>query len=365
MLSDVLHAHPIVRLDTGLNNLSAYAQAHSETDGPILATVVATAGSTYRKSGARMIVLRDGRHLGLLSGGCLEGDLQQHAEQVRSSGIPKTVAYEARGPDDALFGLGSGCEGAMRILLESTGSASPAASALAAAAADSEAGRASCLVVIHEGAGVARGTHIAAAPLPQLLISAAARVIESRCSSELAFETPDGIARSLIEYIAPPPHLLICGAGPDAEPLVAIVRALGWRITLVDHRPAYASARRFPGAAAHCIRPAALGDAVSLDGCHAAVVMSHHFASDQAYLRSLARSDAPGYIGLLGPKSRRSRLLQQLGSDSERLEPRLHSPVGLDLGAVTPEGIALAIASEIHAWLAGRQDGASLWQHEG
>jgi xanthine/CO dehydrogenase XdhC/CoxF family maturation factor len=82
--------------------------------------------------------------------------------------------------------------------------------------------------------------------------------------------------------------------------------------------------------------------------------MSHHLPADTAYLRALARAGVPGYVGLLGPEARRSRLAQELGPAAQALESRIHGPVGIDIGAVTPEGIALAIVSEIHAWLAGR-----------
>jgi len=89
--------------------------------------------------------------------------------------------------------------------------------------------------------------------------------------------------------------------------------------------------------------------------CHAAVVMSHHLASDTSYLREIARLPSPGYVGLLGPRSRREHIAEELGEAMSALSPRLHSPVGLSIGAVTPEGIALAIVSQIHAWLAGRE----------
>src|SRR5438552_3661814 len=118
-----------VRLDTSLELLRIEACAA----GPrVLATVVATAGSTYRKPGARMLIMADGSHLGLLSGGCLESDLSLHARKVIESGTPLAVEYDMRGPDDVLFGIGAGCEGAMRVLLEPAGAATRAATALSA-----------------------------------------------------------------------------------------------------------------------------------------------------------------------------------------------------------------------------------------
>ena len=115
---------PDVRLDTSLELLLD----HSLPDGEprVLATVVATSGSTYRKAGARMLILANGSYVGLLSGGCLEADLKEHADEVLRCGIPRVVEYDMRGPDDILFGIAAGCEGAMRILLEPAGRDTPA-----------------------------------------------------------------------------------------------------------------------------------------------------------------------------------------------------------------------------------------------
>jgi xanthine/CO dehydrogenase XdhC/CoxF family maturation factor len=147
--------------------------------------------------------------------------------------------------------------------------------------------------------------------------------------------------------------LLICGAGPDAQPVAAAARALGWRVSVVDHRPAYADPRRFPGARVLRAEAASLAANVDLERCHAAVVMSHHLPSDVAYLRVLSRSPLPAYIGLLGPSARRCRILDELGGEVDGVRSRLRGPVGFDIGACTPEGIALAIVAEVHAWLAG------------
>jgi xanthine/CO dehydrogenase XdhC/CoxF family maturation factor len=148
--------------------------------------------------------------------------------------------------------------------------------------------------------------------------------------------------------------LLICGAAPDALPVVSTARALGWRVSVVDHRPAYAVAARFPGAEVRIANPKSLRGEVDLARCHAAVVMSHHLPSDEVYLRELAQAGVPAYVGLLGPKARRNRLAKELGPLAEILKDRIRGPVGLDIGATTPEGIALSIVGQIHAWLAGR-----------
>ncbi|MEP6546389.1 MAG: XdhC family protein [Gammaproteobacteria bacterium] len=343
-----------VRLDTSLELLLERAPA---TPSPrILATVVATAGSTYRKPGARMLIMADGSYLGLLTGGCLEADLMLHAHEVLDSGVPRALEYDMRGPDDVLFGIGAGCEGAMRVLLEPAGAGSTAANALAAAGRAGQSGQSASLVAVHESAAVPLGTYLAGPPLSSLLANAAAQSLADGASRGLDWDDGGRRSRAFVQFLAPPPHLLICGAGPDAQSVVSAARALGWRVSVVDHRPAYVQAANFRGAEVKLCDPSLLSSAVALERCHAAVVMSHHLHSDAAYLRELAQAGAPAYVGLLGPEVRRARLSQELGPLAEPLAFRLHGPVGIDIGAVTPEGIALAIVSQIHAWLAGRSD---------
>ena len=341
-----------VRLDTSLEML--LERAFLTQGSRVLATVVATAGSTYRKPGARMLIMADGSYVGLLSGGCLEADLKLHAQEVLDSGVPRAIEYDMRGPDDILFGIGAGCEGAMRVLLEPAGPGSPAAAALAAAGRATQAGQSTSLVSIHESADLPLGTYETAPPLPSALSRAAAQSLREGASRSMDLEHGAGRTRAFVQFLAPPPHVLICGAGPDAQPVVSAARALGWRVTVVDHRPAYAVAADFPGAEVRLCDPHLLRASIAVERCHAAVVMSHHLASDAAYLRELALAGAPAYVGLLGPEARRSRLAQELGPVAEELRFRIRGPVGIDIGAVTPEGIALAIVGQIHAWLAGR-----------
>jgi xanthine dehydrogenase accessory factor len=352
-----------VRLDTSLESLLENVPRNGSPG--VLATVVATAGSTYRKPGARMVIMPDGSYFGLLSGGCLEADLAIHARQVQDSGMPRAVEYDMRGPDDVLFGIGAGCEGAMRILLEPAGPGSPAAAALANAGRSSRAGVPTSLIVVHESEDLVLGTHDAAAtslvaapsqtPSPALL-RAAQQALADAESRTIDAEIAGRRTRAFVQFLAPPPHILICGAGPDAQPVAAAALALGWRVTVVDHRPAYALAERFPGAVVRLVDARNLRSSVAVAECHAVVVMSHHLPSDVAYLRELAEAGVPDYVGLLGPPARRRRITEELGAASEKLRSRLSGPVGFDIGAVTPEGIALAIISEIHAWLAEAPD---------
>jgi xanthine/CO dehydrogenase XdhC/CoxF family maturation factor len=225
---------------------------------------------------------------------------------------------------------------------------------LVAAGHTTQAGQPASLISIHESADLPLGTYAAAPPLPPALLHEAAQSLEQGASRSVGWQDGSGGTRAFVQFLAPPPHLLICGAGPDAQPVVSAARALGWRVSVVDHRPAYAAAADFPGAEVKLCEPRLLRAAIALERCHAAVVMSHHLSSDATYLRELAQAGVPAYVGLLGPEARRSRLAQELGTVAEQLKFRVRGPVGIDIGAVTPEGIALAIVSQIHAWLAGR-----------
>ena len=339
-----------VRLDTSLELLLRAPQGAAEPG--VLATIIATSGSTYRKSGARMLIRPDGSYIGLLSGGCLEADLSGHAHKVLADGVPRSVKYDMRGPDDLVFGIGAGCEGAMRLLIEPAGLEYPAGRALATAGLATGAGRGTALAVVHESADMTLGTYAQSDSLPRAVLAAMQRAVATANSQNIDLALPHGPTRVFVHYLAPAPHLLICGAGPDADPVVATALTLGWRVTVVDHRPAYAQAVRFPGAQVVLGNASQLARLVNPDECHAAIVMSHHLASDTAYLKALAEADKPGYIGLLGPAARRRRLAAEVGTLTERLRGRLRGPVGLSIGAVTPEGIALSIIAQIHAWLA-------------
>ena len=326
-----------------------------------LGVLAHTAGSTYRKPGALILIAADGEYAGLISGGCLEGDLREHARAVIASGAAVSVRYDTRTPEDLLWGLGLGCEGAMQILLLRAGPANgwqPLAH-LAAALATHE--RTAVGVIVESADGEVRpGTVVlpvdagAGAPLPAPLAAPAVQQLLRRAAQR--GETAWLEQSSWKLFVLPlslPPRILLLGAGPDALPVVDFAVRLGWKVTLVDHRAAYAVPGHFPGAESVLLaRPETLSGVLDLNGFAAAIVMSHHLPSDLAYLRVLAASAIP-YLGLLGPAMRRARLLADLGADARGLHGRLHAPVGLPLGGRSPESIALAIVAQLHAFVHG------------
>ena len=304
--------------------LTRFDAWRSEGRTLVLATVVGTAGSTYTKAGQRMLIADSGDYQGLVSGGCLEGDLAAHAREVIASGQARVITYDLRGENEDLFGLGIGCDGLLRILLQRL---SPDAEYEPfARIADLLRGDApaSCTIVLADRGGLRVGDTLFAATGPV---------------------TGDVLHTEL----RPLPRLLVLGAGPDAAPVVTLADLLGWRITVVDHRPAYLERPAFTVADARVCAPAdTLATQVTLTHFAAAIVMSHHLATDRSYLAALAPCAIP-YIGLLGPPGRRDRLLRELGDAAGALGDRLHGPAGLHIGADSPESIALSILGEIHA----------------
>jgi xanthine/CO dehydrogenase XdhC/CoxF family maturation factor len=278
----------------------------------VLVTVFETRGSTYSKAGAQILIDKNGVYQGMLSGGCLEGDLSIRAQQVLDSGATQCVTYDLS-QDDELWGMGVGCDGLMRVFLQPL---SP----------DSD-----------------------YAPFGQI-----ADVLRGNKAAEIRIPIENEHLREFIVIVKPPPQILVLGAGPDAEPIVFFASELGWRCTVVDHRQAYIENGDFPGAVATLCAPANdLASLLDLADFDMAVVMSHHLASDRSYLRQLADTSM-SYIGLLGPANRRDRLLEDLGGAAKLLDGRLHGPAGLDIGARGPAPIALSIIAEMQGELASR-----------
>jgi xanthine dehydrogenase accessory factor len=324
----------------------------------VLATVSHTLGSTYRKAGAQMLIAADGSAAGLLSGGCLESDLMERARAVLA-GTPVVADYDTRSSDDLIWGIGLGCEGAMSILMTRLDRANDY-QPFAFIEDCRRRGVPGNFALVTQSANAAFPLGAAfRSDTPAALPARVADVLRETTSLRAATTVETAGATFLIAPVELPPRLLVLGAGPDAMPLVEIAGLMNWHVTVLDHRPAYAVAERFPRAQRVALNPAGeLAKELRATHFDAAIVMSHHLLSDQAYLAALAEHDAIPYVGLLGPAPRRARLMQELGERSQRLAGRLHGPIGLDIGARTPETIALAIVSEIQAVLAGRPGGS-------
>ena len=328
------------------------AAAAERREAVMLATVISVAGSVYRGTGARMLVLANGTSVGAVSGGCLEADIIARAPDLLTSGRAELVRYDTRSSDDAVLGLGLGCQGIVELLLEPL--AGPALDDAAAfhgrLASHREPVRLLTRVRVSSGqeSGAGRIGERALTTLDGRLLDGSAAVMEDPEAAE--------------EMVQPVISLLICGAGGDAIPLARLASMIGFRVSLADHRASFLTVSRFPGAISlHRVDTNAesstlLDDEVPVDGRTMAVVMAHSAAHDRAYLHALLRAEVR-YIGVLGPRRRTLELLGDGVTPARELPPTVYSPVGLDLGAETPEEIALAIVAEIAAVAAGRTGG--------
>lgn len=313
--------------------------AQPATYPAVLATLVSVAGSSYRRPGARLLLTAGGVRVGSISGGCLEQDLMARAAAVRASGQSEVVVYDTTSENDVVWGVGLGCHGVVHILLEYL----PAPPAWLEPARLHVASRTPFqLTCVHRGVPPRSWGTFWGPP------------------EQIAAASPEG---RFVQSIESRLSLLIFGAGDDVQPLVRLAHELAWRITVVDPRPAFATRERFPLADEILTGPLVnhLGR-LPTDARTAAVIMTHHYVHDLPVLEALVHRPL-AYLGLLGPRKRAERLLNDLRTHDPTvpsdLEQRIRAPVGLDLGGDTPECVALAIIAEIQSNLTGR-DGRPL-----
>ena len=353
--------------------LAKFEFVRSRGEVAALATVMGVVGSAYRRAGARMLLASDGTRVGLVSGGCLEADLMERALPVLATGRAITVTYDARSDQDLIFGLGLGCNGTVEVLIERVPERPDGGHLalisrclrerrnLALATVFRPAGQvpltARCWQLDGETlAGELSGDSVAAQIRPHM-----DAVLQSGRTRNVTIESPGGPLDLLVESIRPLPELWILGAGPDAQPVARLAVELGFDVNVADHRMAFARREHFPGASRVVVcNPERLAETVDPDDGSIVLVMSHSYANDRAYLRTLLMRSFI-YLGLLGPRQRSERILAELAKEgiepSRELRARLHAPAGLDIGAETPEEIALSILSEIRAELAARSGG--------
>ena len=336
----------------------------SLTTPGVLATVVNVEGSAYRRPGARMFVSQTGETVGTISGGCLEADVVERSWELTVGNQPHLIRYDSRVQDDADaadddWGFGMGCNGAVDVLLERIDPdrlPDYVQFLRAAAAAHRPAVMGTVFASASASSGMRIGDRIFAGDSSNTRDCAfslgANEVLATGIS---AVREVDGV-RVFFEFIAPPPVFLICGAGHDVIPLSRLASMTGWSVYIADRREVLATADRFPQADGVYAVPPAETLTVLPHPPDAAVVMTHRYPEDVKLLAMLVESPAK-YIGVLGPQKRTDRLLRSAGLDSSVFGERLHAPVGLDLGAETPEEIALAILAEATAALHGRAGG--------
>jgi len=340
----------------------------------ILATVVDVVGSGYRRAGARMLIDSNGYSIGTVSGGCLEADVLERAKRVLQTGAAAVITYDTTNDENSLFGLGMGCRGIVRVLLEAVTKESDIFKSFNRAVEMREREVVATLISTDANKNIGERIYYNQAAQfrlanlpgwfesPEQLKEDCRNVFGGEIKSTVRiYETEAGVAEFFIERIEPPLNLLLFGAGFDALPVVRFAKALGWRISVIDHRSSFANKERLPEADEIIVQRAEdLPAELFADENSVAVVMTHNYERDREILHRLLNSSCR-YIGALGPKKRTENLIQELRDEGRIIDEnkanQIHAPVGLDIGAETPEEIALAVIAEIKTMLAGRSGG--------
>ena len=304
-----------------------YLNAQQQGQPLVLATLVDVKGSSYKKPGAMMLVDESGNTHGLLSGGCLEADIAEHARDVFDTAVAKVLHYDLS--DDSIFGLGAGCDGQITVLIQLlSGDYQPLASLN---------------------------------PLPQKAQATSVWLNHNEQSqnfgafavkqSQQLDSSHDSWAQQIEQDKLPaltyskPPTIAICGADTDAKPLAQMMAQLYWHGICIDHRPALLENQQWP-ADWPCCSPGQFNTQCHEQGIDAVIIMSHNINRDADYLLQAFEADIE-FIGLLGPPQRRDKVLKKAGLTLDQLGDKLHAPVGLNIGGRLPENIALSICAQL------------------
>ena len=346
--------------------LQRICELAEEKQPAALATVVETSGSTYRRPGARMLISSED-NIGAVSPGCLEDEVIAAARNVIESGNPELMSFDTTEEMDAIIGTGLGCRGVVNVFIEALHPDSdniPRYQKLHDVL-DNGCSAAFGLVTTSTNEKIEAGTgwvisHDEVREESDLFWASDYANLSSRrkyCSKNYALE--QGNINIFVERIDPRERMAIFGAGFDAQPLVEMAAHMGLHTTLVDHRSEYLLEERFPKTSERVLlHPADLSKTTKLRHHDYIVIMTHNYLNDLKILNYALSSDA-SYVGQIGPKDRTQELITEIEKErgpfqAETLS-KLHAPIGLDIGAETPEEIAISIMSEILAFRSGRR----------
>jgi len=353
--------------------VSEYKKLDLSSRSAALATVVKVRGSSYRSPGARMLITDDGKWVGSISGGCLEGDALRKARKVMSDRVPLTVTYDTREESNQNLGIGLGCNGVIDVLIEPLDAANQNNAVLFFESLIT-ANKPAALATIFDSTvtGIV-GKKILFSPdlepresnLDPLLASGITadllELFETKKSTARKYYFGESEAEVFIELIQPSVSLIIFGGGFDARPVSQLAKSLGWDVTVTDECVAHIAPLFFPDAdkLSLCQRNFIDRD-FEITPYTACVLMSHNYEYDRDVLRKLIRSESP-FIGILGPRKRFDKMqleFQQEGIALSREDyHRIHSPIGLDIGAEAPDEIAVSIIAEIQSKFSNRSGG--------
>lgn len=353
--------------------VKAIDQASGTKNKGALATVIGVIGSAYRHPGAKMFIDEQGNTTGMISGGCLESDVAQVALQVMetSSGVRKKYVME----EDLVWGLGLGCPGTVELYIEPLPSffqepdpilhwmravqegTSGVLCTLFPTSAEQWDDAPARLFLSETGSFVG---DLGKAAWNEEVLAWARELLHLPHAKSITRNLSDGTHQVFFDVYQPPPKMMIFGAGHDAIPLAELGASLGLSVTIIDPRPFYNTTERFPRAKQLLLARLHETEQILICNRTYVVIMNHHLERDLEALKLSLRSQAP-YVGLLGPRKRYERIMNSLQEQGIRFTDgelaRLYNPIGMNLGAETPEEIAVSIVAEILAVQRGHDGG--------
>lgn len=326
-----------------------------------------------------MLIIDDGTWIGSISGGCLEGDALRKARQVMSSNKPLTVTYDTNEESNQNLGISLGCNGIIDVLIEPidrqhqnnpietfkefANTRQPVA--LASIFASSTNNNNQPIAQTGEKLFITNTGDILHAfsnqSLTQQIQEELVNIFQSRKSEAKKYTVANTEVEIFLELIQPSIELIIFGGGFDARPVSQLAKSLGWQVTVTDECIAHIAPLFFPTAdnLSLCNRQFIERD-FNISQYTACILMSHNYEYDRDVLRTLVNTPTP-YIGILGPRKRFNKMLDEFKTQQIHLSStellRIHSPIGLDIGAETPDEIAIAIIAEIQTKFSARTGG--------
>ncbi len=350
--------------------ISEYKKLDLSHRNAALATVVKVRGSSYRSPGARMLITDDGKWVGSISGGCLEGDALRKARQVMSAKLPMTVTYDTREESNQNLGIGLGCNGVIDVLIEPIDPSS-AGNPINLFSKLVETSNTIAVATIFSGDGTAEkliveqdqilSDQFSNSTLSGLVEQDLIKLFSTHRSEAKEYKLNNGNVEVFIELVQPTLSVIIFGGGFDARPVSQLAKSLGWQVTVTDECVAHIAPIFFPAADKLSLCERQFVDRnFAITPYTACVLMSHNYEYDRDVLKKLIKSDTP-YIGILGPRKRLDKMLEEFDKEQIQLTQkdfsRIHSPIGLDIGAEAPDEIAVSIIAEIQSKFSYRSGG--------
>jgi xanthine dehydrogenase accessory factor len=330
-----------------------------------LATVVRVEGSSYRRTGARMLITDSGDWIGGISGGCLEGDALKKAKFAMAQNKPTMVTYDTTDDDPYQIGVGLGCNGIIDVLLAPLDFQNVNNQVLTLQNC-LESRTPNVVVTIIKLKGNFENIELGDAfnyenennyPLSFIstnIILDIQNCLKNEKSETKTYHNSEAEIQLFIEVIIPAIHLIVYGGNYDIYPMVKLAKEVGWKVSVVCnplkvHKSLFEMADQ--------VIEKEKSESIEIDPFTVALLMAHDYDTDFKNMRNLLKTNIK-YIGMLGPKKRTDKMFLQLSEEgnpvSEEDLKRIATPVGLDIGATNPEEIAISIIAEVKTFFTGR-----------